>query len=74
MTLKGRVHNGRLVVDEPTGLPEGTEVPLLPLNPGDWLDPADRLVLERALVASEKDIEAGRLIEAEEMLRELRRP
>jgi len=33
--LKGRVHNGRLVVDEPTELPEGTEVDLLPLDPGD---------------------------------------
>lgn len=26
MTLKAHVHNGRLVVDEPTELPEGTEV------------------------------------------------
>ena len=29
---------GRLAVDEPTDLPEGTEVELLPLDPGDWLD------------------------------------
>jgi hypothetical protein len=72
MTLKARVHNGRLVVDEPTQLPEGTEVNLLPLDPGDWLDPADRAVLQRALVASEDDIEAGRLVDAEEVLRELR--
>ena len=28
---------GRLVVDEPTDLPEGTEVELLALDPGDWL-------------------------------------
>lgn len=72
MTLKGRVHQGRLVVDEPTELPEGTEVDLLPLDPGDWLDPADRSALQRALAASQEDVEAGRLIEADEMLRELR--
>jgi hypothetical protein len=38
MTLKACVHNGRLLVDEPTQLPEGTEIDLLPLDPGDWLD------------------------------------
>ncbi len=74
MTLKGRVHNGRLVLDEPTELPEGAEVDLLPLDPGDWLDPADRAALQRALAASQEDIETGRLIEAEEVLRELRTP
>jgi hypothetical protein len=37
MTLKARVKAGRLVVDEPTDLPEGTEVERLPLDPGDWL-------------------------------------
>jgi predicted outer membrane protein len=73
MTLKARVHNGRLVVNEPTGLPEGTEMELLPLDPGDWLDPADRAALHQALLASQEDIEAGRLIDAEEVLRELRR-
>ncbi len=73
VTLKAHVRNGRILVDEPTELPEGTEVDLLPLDPGDWLDPADRAALHRALVASEDDIEAGRLIDAEEVLRELRR-
>lgn len=72
MTLKARVHKGRLVVDEPTELPEGTEVHLLPLDPGDWLDATDRDLLHQALVASEDDVEAGRLIDAEEVLRELR--
>jgi len=72
MTLKGRVHQGRLVVDEPTELPEGTEVDLLPLDPGDWLDPADRSALLQALASSQEDVEAGRLIEADEVLRELR--
>lgn len=68
MTLKARVQNGRFVVDEPTQLPEGTEVDLLPLDPGDWLDPADRDALHRALVASQVDVEEGRLVGAEEIL------
>jgi hypothetical protein len=74
MTLKARVHNGRLLVDEPTELPEGTEVALLPLDPGDWLDAEDRAALHRALLASQEDVEAGRLVDAEEVLRELRTP
>lgn len=72
MTLKARVQKGRLVVDEPTDLPEGTEVELLPLDPGDWLSDEDRSVLHRVLAASDADVEAGRVIDANEVLRELR--
>lgn len=72
MTLKARVHKGRLLVDEPTQLPEGTEVDLLPLDPGDWLDPASRAALHQALAVSQEDLEAGRLVDAEEVLKELR--
>lgn len=32
MILKAHVHEGRLLLDEPTQLPEGTEVDLLPLE------------------------------------------
>jgi len=66
------VRKGRLVVDEPTDLPEGTEIELLPMDPGDWLDEEDRAALHRALAASDADIEAGRLMDAAEVLRELR--
>jgi hypothetical protein len=72
MTLKARVRSGRLVVDEPTDLPEGTELELLPLDPGDWLDENDRALLHDALRQSEGDVEAGRLVNAEDLLRELR--
>lgn len=72
MTLKAHVRNGRLVLDEPTELPEGTEVDLLPLDPGDWLDPADRAALHDALLASQEDVEAGRLVDADEVLKALR--
>jgi hypothetical protein len=72
VTLKARVRAGRLVFDEPTDLPEGTEVELLPLDPGDWLDEASRTALHQALQESELDVAAGRLIDAEEILAELR--
>jgi hypothetical protein len=71
MTLKARVKAGRLVVDEPTDLPEGTEVELLALDPGDWLDDEDRAALHKALLDSEEDVKAGRLIDADIVLREL---
>lgn len=72
MTIKARVQAGRLVVDEPTDLPEGTEVELLPLDPGDWLDDADRAALHAALRESNADVAAGRLIDATDLLRQLR--
>ena len=71
MTIKGRVHAGRLVVDEPTNLPEGTEVELLPLDPGDWLDDSDRAALHAALADSDADVAAGRLVDAAEILNDL---
>lgn len=72
MTIKARVHAGRLVVNEPTSLPEGTEVELLPLDPGDWLDDDDRAALHAALAQSEADVKAGRLIDAADLLKGLR--
>lgn len=72
MTIKAHVRAGRLVVDEPTTLPEGTVVELLPLDPGDGLDDADRAALHAALGDSEADVAAGRLVDAAEILRELR--
>jgi len=72
VTLKAHVRAGRLVLDEPTDLPEGTEVELLPLDPGDWLDDASRAALHKALVDSGDDVKAGRLIDADVVLSELR--
>jgi hypothetical protein len=72
MTLTARVSKGRLVLDEPTDLPEGTEVDLLPMDPGDWLDDEDRAALHRALDASASDVAAGRLVEAHDLLKEIR--
>ena len=72
MTIKARVTAGRLVVNEPTDLPEGTELELLPLDPGDWLDDAHRAALHEALRQSDADVAADRLVDASEILKELR--
>lgn len=72
MTITARVHAGRLIVDEPTTLPEGTEVRLLPLDPGDWLDESERAALHEALAQSETDVKAGRLRDAADILKGLR--
>jgi hypothetical protein len=74
MTIKTRVQGGRLKVDEPTDLPEGTEVILYPIDVNDdQMDDADRAALHKLLEESEADVKAGRLIDADEVLRELRR-
>ena len=74
MTITARVRDGRLVLDEPTTLPEDAQVALLPLDPGDWLDDNDRAALHAALRASDVDVAAGRLVDATEVLRSLRTP
>jgi hypothetical protein len=74
--LKAHVKNGRLLLDEPTGLPEGAEVDLVAIGTGagDGLDDQDRLRLHAALAESEEDVTHDRLAPAEEVIAGLRRP
>lgn len=72
MIIKARVTAGRLVVDEPTDLPEGTELELLPFDPGDWLDGAGRAALHNALRESDANVAAGRVVDASQVLKESR--
>lgn len=69
--LKARVRNGRLVLDEPTDLPEGTEIELVPAHCWDDLPEADRQRLYEALVSSEEDCRHGRLRPVDDVLDEL---
>ena len=71
--LRAQVRNGRLVLDEPTDLPDGTEVDLVPADDWDALDDDDRRRLHEALLRSEDDVRAGRVVPAEEFLAELDR-
>ncbi|RLB62042.1 MAG: hypothetical protein DRI90_09965 [Deltaproteobacteria bacterium] len=75
--LKAHVQNGRLVLDEPTELPEGEVVELVPVdevlaNGGDYLDDEERAALHAELEASLAEAKAGKLIDADEVLAELR--
>ena len=72
-SLKARVKDGRLVLDEPTELPEGTEVELLPADASDDLDDEDRRRLHEAIARSAEEARSGRVVPAEEVLRKLRR-
>jgi hypothetical protein len=71
MTVRGRVANGRLIVDEPTDLPEGAEVELRLVD--DELDEDERARLHAALEASEEDFRAGRVVPGHEVIARLRR-
>jgi hypothetical protein len=71
LTLKAKVRGGRLVLDEPVDLPEGSEVDLLPVDDGDHLDDADRARLHAALDRAEAQLAAGQSVPAAEVLRRL---
>ena len=49
MALRARVRNGRLLLDEPTDLPDGTEVELAVVD-ADELDDQERAPDMRALL------------------------
>jgi len=75
--LKAKVHNGRLVLDEPTDLPEGEVVELVAVDEvlasgGDYLDDAEREQLHESIQESIDEMKAGKLIDAEDALAELR--
>jgi hypothetical protein len=67
--LKARVRNGRLVLDEPTDLPEGAVVELVPLAD---LDDDERARLHEALHESIEQMKAGQTVDAADALAELR--
>ncbi len=71
--LRARVKKGRLVLDEPTTLPEGTVIDLVIDDDGDDLTDDDRRALPDAPSAPSRSAEAGHLRPASRILDELRR-
>jgi hypothetical protein len=71
MTVRARVRNGRLVVDEPTNLPEGMELDLAVVD--DDLDDEERSRLHAALDAADHELREGKGIQGEQVIRALRR-
>ncbi len=69
MPLKAHVKNGRLVLDEPTELPEGTEVTLTSAD--EDRDDEDRARLHAALERSMAQAKAGKLVDADDVIARL---
>jgi hypothetical protein len=71
--LRARVQNGRLVLDAPTALPEGTVLDLVVDDEGDDLDDAERAELDDAISRAWDSVLAGGGRSAEEVLESLRK-
>ena len=73
--LKARVHQGRLILDEPTDLPEGEVVYLHPIEPlagpGDGFTDEERARLFKALEEGIAAHRRGEYTDAEEFVNEL---
>ena len=74
VSIKARVVGGRIVVDAPTDLPEGTQVELVAVidHGEDALDVPARSALHRSLARAAKDIREGRLVDGDSVLERLR--
>ncbi|HEX4335821.1 MAG TPA: hypothetical protein VH062_07900 [Polyangiaceae bacterium] len=70
--LRAQVKNGRLVLDEPVDLPEGTTVDLVPADESDNLDDAERTRLHEALATSRAELARGEGVPLAGVIRELR--
>lgn len=71
--LRAVVKNGRIVLDEPTALPEGTVLNLVLDDEGDNLDEKDRALLRAAIREGLAEAGAGHVIPADDFLADLRR-
>lgn len=69
--VRATVRSGRLVLDEPTDLPEGSQVELFIVDAGDDLDDAERAALHAAIDAAAESAARGELVDADEVLRRL---
>lgn len=70
--IRAKVKNGRLVVDEPTNLPDGMALDLVLDDEGDELTPQERKVLDDAIAKAWASAQAGKLRPADQLIVELR--
>jgi hypothetical protein len=70
--VKALVKNGRLMLDEPTDLPEGTVVPLEIAHDWDDLDDEERAALHASIEEAERELDAGQAVSEEELWARLR--
>jgi len=70
--LRAKVTQGRLILDEPTTLPDGTEVELIPIDDIEDLDEAEHARLTGFLAESIRTHVPGTGVPASQILDELR--
>lgn len=71
LAVKAHVRSGRIIVDEPTDLPEGAELDLVVVG-NDDLDEEDELALLASLDRALDDEDADRAVNVNEFLEEVR--
>jgi hypothetical protein len=72
MAIRATVQSGRIIIDEPTSLPDGTTLNLVVDDEGDDLSEEERAALHAHLATSWRSVEEGRVRPASELLAELR--
>jgi hypothetical protein len=70
--FRARVKDGRLILDQPTSLPDGTTLDLVMDDEGDDLTPPERKALHEAISKAWESAKAGKLLPADELIRDLR--
>lgn len=70
--LRARVERGRLVLDEPTSLPDGTIVELIEASSAVEADDEDRRRLNDAIARGAEAAATGDTVSASELLRSMR--
>ena len=68
ITFIARVRDGRLVLDEPVDLPEGTELELVSAHDVDDLDDKDRARLHASIARSAEQFRTGQSVGADVIL------
>lgn len=71
--IRVTVRNGRLVLDEPTALPEGTVLDLVLDDDGDDLGDEERVRLNAAIASAWQSAREGKLRAAQSVIDDLRR-
>jgi hypothetical protein len=70
--LRGHVESGRIVVDDPMDLPDGTEVEIAVVEDEDEMTPEERADAEASIDRGLEQAARGETTSAEEFLRRLR--
>jgi hypothetical protein len=68
--LKAHVRGGRVVLDEPTELPDGTEVEFTVVEDDDF-EPDERARLDASLELSATQSSAGQLVDGDAVIQKL---